>query len=408
MQRYQREHFWNAIVWPLLWPLLLVQAALIVLCVVVGAMMWWMSPSYVSWSTMLWLMAALLIGSSLNVGAFLMLVKAHARRQDNRFMQELTELERHSQALCATAARSLPEHKCSPPDVADESHLPLQRLASVNEILAGLERCMHCSQVATATTKNTRQEHEQTLLDDLHHQQRQLKHLIAGRERAREESRLKSGYLTLLQRETDSLLDHLNSMADKEITDSCRQNVMEVYEHVSDIRALLTNLVQQSAEGGVEPGSEQNSLSGEAQGRSGDRLGAPRTLRVLVVDDGPVNLMLARQMLETQGLQVEGASSGEQALERQQNAIFDLVFMDIFMPTLDGLETTRRWREYERNHGGSQSVLVALTANVDNAGRDACLAAGMDDLLAKPYQPQTLMNMIAHWFPGTVKAAPSE
>lgn len=118
--------------------------------------------------------------------------------------------------------------------------------------------------------------------------------------------------------------------------------------------------------------------------------------------------MLARQMLETQGLQVEGASSGEQALERQQNAIFDLVFMDIFMPTLDGLETTRRWREYERNYGVSQSVLVALTANVDNAGRDACLAAGMDDLLAKPYQPQTLMNMIAHWFPGTVKAAPSE
>jgi len=48
-------------------------------------------------------------------------------------------------------------------------------------------------------------------------------------------------------------------------------------------------------------------------------------------------------------------------------------------------------------------VLVALTANVDNAGRDACLAAGMDDLLAKPYQPETLLNMIAYWFPGTIK-----
>ena len=353
-------------------------------------------------------MAALLIGSSLNVGAFLMLVKARARREDNHFMQELTELERHSQALCATAALSLPEHKSSPPDAAEESHLPLQRLASVNKILAGLERCMHCSQVATAATKNTQQEHEQTLLDDLHHQQRQLKHLIAGRERAREESRLKSGYLTLLQRETDSLLDHLNSMVDKEVTDSCRQNVMEVYEHVSDIRALLTNLVQQSADERVESGFGQGSLSDEIQGGSGDRPRALRTLRVLVVDDGPVNLMLARQMLETQGLKVEGASSGEQALERQQNAIFDLVFMDIFMPTLDGLETTRRWREYERNHGGSQSVLVALTANVDNAGRDACLAAGMDDILAKPYQPQTLMNMIAHWFPGTIKATMSE
>lgn len=399
MQHYQREHFWDAIVWPLLWPLLLVQAALVVLCLVVGAMVWGMSPSYASWSTMLWLMAALLVGSSLNVGAFLMLVKARARRKDSRFIQELTELEQHSQALCATAARSLPEYKCSPPDAVDESLLPLQRLASVNEVLAGLERCMHCSQVATAATKSTQQEHEQTLLDDLQLQKRQLKLLMAGRERAREESRLKSGYLTLLQRETDNLLDHLSAMAEKEITDNYRQNVMGLYEHVSDIRALMVNLVQQSSEQGTEQNSEQGALCSEVE--SGEHAAPQRNLRVLVVDDGPVNLMLARQMLETQGLQVEGVSSGEQALERQHSTRFDLVFMDIFMPTLDGLDTTRRWREYERKRSGTPSVLVALTANIDNAGRDACLAAGMDDLLAKPYQPETLLNMIVRWFPGT-------
>ncbi|OJA03950.1 response regulator [Halomonas sp. QHL1] len=399
MQRYQREHFWNAIIWPLLWPLLLVQAALVVLCLVVGTMMWWMSPSYTSWSTMLWLMAALLIGSSLNVGAFLMLVKAHARRNDARLMQELTELEQHSQALCTTAVRSLPEHQCSTPDAADEFHSPLQRLVSVNEALLGLEHSMRSSQVVSSATKNTQQGHEQTLLDDFQYQQRQLKHLKAGRERAREESRLKSGYLTLLQNETNNLLDHLNAMAEKEITDNCRQNVMEVYEHVSDIRALLANLVQQDS----EQGAGYSALGDEAKGSDSERAEPQRSLRVLVVDDGPVNLMLARQMLETQGLQVEGVSSGEQALERQQSGSFDLVFMDIFMPTLDGLETTRRWREYERSRGTTQSVLVALTANVDNAGHDACLAAGMDDLLAKPYQPETLLNMIAYWFPGTIK-----
>ena len=408
MQPNEREHFWNAIVWPSLWPLLLVQAALVVLCIVVGAMMWWMSPSNASWSTMLWLMAALLIGSSLNVCAFLMLVKTRARHKDARFMHELTELERHSQALCTTAARALPEHKCSPPDAADESHLPLQRLASVNEVLAGLERCMNCSQVASTATKQTWQEHEQTLLDDLQHQQRQLKHLMAGRERAREESRLKSGYLSLLQHETDNLLDHLNSMANKEITDKCRQNVMEVHEHVSDIRALLTNLIQQGSDQGSYGHNPGQGAVGNESGVGGEPTPQRRSLRVLVVDDGPVNLMLARQMLETQGLKVEGVSSGEQALERQKSTNFDLVFMDIFMPTLDGLETTRRWREFERERGGSQSVLVALTANVDNAGRDACLAAGMDDLLAKPYQPETLLNMIARWFPGSVNATPPE
>lgn len=399
MQPNEREHFWNAIIWPLLWPLLLVQAVLVLLCLVVGAMMWWVPPSNASWSTLLWPMAALLIGSSLNACVFLMLVKTRARHKEARFMQELTELERHSQALCITAARGLPERKCSPPDAADESRLPLQRLASVNEVLAGLERCMNCSQVATAASKNTWQEHEKILLDDLQHQQRQLKHLMAGRERAREESRLKSGYLALLQNETDSLLDQLNAMANKEITDKYRQNVMEVYEHVLDIRMLLTNLVQH--------GSEQGGVAGAA-GSDNESTAPQRSLRVLIVDDGPVNLMLARQMLETQGLQVEGVSSGVQALERQKSTHFDLVFMDIFMPTLDGLETTRRWREFERDRGSNRSVVVALTANVDNTGRDTCLAAGMDDLLAKPYQPETLLNMIAHWFPGAIKTMPSE
>ena len=404
MQRYQREHFWNAIVWPLLWPLLLLQAALIVLCLVVGAMVWWMSPANASWSTTLWLMSALLIGSSLNVGAFLMLIKTRGRRKDIRFMQELAELEWHSQALCATVMQSLPDPKCATSNDADESHLPLQRLARVNELLAVLESRLHRTQVANAASKSTQQEQEQTLLDDLQHQQRQLKHLIAGRDRAREESRLKSGYLTLLQHETDALLEHLSVMADKETTDSSRQNVMEVRDRLSDIRALLTNLVQQS----VDETAVAGTVAATDDVTNSQRGGLQRHLRVLVVDDGPVNLMLARQMLETQGLQVEGVSSGEQALERQQSAFFDLVFMDIFMPTLDGLETTRRWRDYERTHGDNQSsVLVALTANADNAGRDACLNAGMDDLLSKPYQPETLLNMITHWFPGKIKPAPS-
>lgn len=426
MQRYQREHFWDAIVWPLLWPLLLVQAALVVLCLMVGAMVWWMTPSHASWSTTLWLMSALLVGSSLNAGAFLMLIRTRARRKDTRLSQELNELERHSQALyqglyqtlcqerSPTAARSsLPEKTLQLPNAADESLLPCQRLASVNETLASLEHCMQGSQVVRATSKNTQHEHEQTLLDDLQHQQRQLKHLMAGRDRAREESRLKTGYLTLLQRETDGLLEHLNAMADKEDTDSGRQNVTQVHERLLDIRSLLANLIQHSADS-TENSSENstgNSIGNSTEQRAEENTSqggteAQRNLRILVVDDGPVNLMLARQMLETQGLQVEGVSSGEQALERQQGALFDLVFMDIFMPTLDGLETTRRWREYERTHGRSQSVLVALTANADNARLDACLAAGMDDLLAKPYQPETLLDMIARWFPGSAKALP--
>ncbi|MGP5017283.1 response regulator [Vreelandella alkaliphila] len=378
MQRYQREHFWNAIVWPTLWPLLLVQAALVLLCVLVGLVVWGLSPSQTSWSTTLWLTLALLLGSCLNVGVFLMLVKSRAKQEDTSCMQELAELERQAAQLVNRQA----EHAHSQTEDASEG-LPLNRLAMVNQRLADVIRAGEDNQYLASSSEPFRS--DQTLLDDLHHQQKQLKHLIAGRDRAREESRLKSGYLTLLQREADSLFDHLGDMLQMDNTETCSQNITHVRERLADIRALLTNFVQQSA----------NETDVYEQ-----LLPADRKLRILVVDDGPVNLMLARQMLETQGLQVDGVSSGEQALDCQRTVSYDLVFMDIFMPTLDGLETARRWRTFERLSGGQRrSVLIALTANVDSAGHGAYNAAGIDDVLAKPYKPETLLSMITKWVP---------
>ncbi|MCG7591966.1 response regulator [Halomonas sp. McD50-5] len=382
MQRYQREHFWNAVIWPVLWPLLLVQAALVLLCVLVGAVIWLMSPGQASWSTTLWLTLTLLLGSCLNVGAFLMLIKARAKFKDALFIQGLNELERRidtlQQGIMPHAALLLDE---------ESQERPLKRLTRANDQLASLVSALQKSgHVATAETEQSKS--DQALLDDLHHQQKQLKHLMAGRERAREESRLKSGYLTLMQREADSLFDHLGTMLTEESSEACRQNVTHVRERLADIRSLLANFVQQSVN---EADTYDLPLSSE------------QSPRVLVVDDGPVNLMLARQMLELQGLHVEGVSSGEQALERQQSAFYDLVFMDIFMPTLDGLETTRRWRRYEHQHATKRSVMIALTANADNAGQDACSAAGLDDILAKPYQPDTLHGMIKKWLPNALE-----
>lgn len=382
MQRYQREHFWNAVIWPVLWPLLLVQAALVLLCVLVGAVIWLMSPGQASWSTTLWLTLTLLLGSCLNVGAFLMLIKARAKFKDALFIQGLNELERRidtlQQGIMPHATLLLDE---------ESQERPLKRLTRANDQLASLVSALQKSgHVATAETEQSKS--DQALLDDLHHQQKQLKHLMAGRERAREESRLKSGYLTLMQREAVSLFDHLGTMLTEESSEACRQNVTHVRERLADIRSLLANFVQQSVN---EADTYDLPLSSE------------QSPRVLVVDDGPVNLMLARQMLELQGLHVEGVSSGEQALERQQSAFYDLVFMDIFMPTLDGLETTRRWRRYEHQHATKRSVMIALTANADNAGQDACSAAGLDDILAKPYQPDTLHGMIKKWLPNALE-----
>lgn len=386
MQPSQREHFWNTLIWPVLWPLLLLQATLVVLCVLLVWLIGWVSPGYASWSISLWLMLALLVGSCLNVAAFLMLVKSRAKHKEARLMQQLVELERHTQAISQQMSTAYSQQASTLDELPKTP--PFARIANVNRVLAGLSTSMADGSSSTPEKPASADEDAKVLLDDLHDQQQQVKRLLAGRDRAREESRLKSEYLGLLQRETDALFARLSEQLNSEVSEDCRANMLEVRERIADIRALLMNLVQDR----------------DVQTETSDTAPVAMSLRVLVVDDGPVNLMLARQMLENHGLHVEGVSSGEQALERQQQSDFDLVFMDIFMPTLSGLETTRRWREVEATQGSRKSVLVALTANADNMGQDECLSAGLDDLLTKPYQPDTLLGIIAKWFPDNQRA----
>jgi CheY-like chemotaxis protein len=113
-----------------------------------------------------------------------------------------------------------------------------------------------------------------------------------------------------------------------------------------------------------------------------------------------VNLTLARQVLEQQGASVVTVTTGNQALECLAREPFDLVLMDIFMPDLDGMETSRRWRDLEasKNHG-RRSVLIALTTNASEADQRRFLEAGMDDYLAKPYRPQALLDRVSCWLP---------
>lgn len=117
--------------------------------------------------------------------------------------------------------------------------------------------------------------------------------------------------------------------------------------------------------------------------------------RILVVDDGPVNAMLATSVLEKSGYQVDVANSGAEALVLGLQQDYDLVLMDIFMPEMDGLETTRRWRKL--NVANAQVPIVALTANAMEAERERFLQEGLDDYLAKPYRPDELRERVQTW-----------
>jgi hypothetical protein len=116
--------------------------------------------------------------------------------------------------------------------------------------------------------------------------------------------------------------------------------------------------------------------------------------RVLLADDEPVNAEVATMLLEDVGLTVEVARDGEQALERAATGDYALILMDMQMPRLDGVEATRRIRQLPA--GGSCPIL-ALTANAFVEDRESCLAAGMNDFVSKPVDPERLYATLLRW-----------
>jgi signal transduction histidine kinase len=117
-----------------------------------------------------------------------------------------------------------------------------------------------------------------------------------------------------------------------------------------------------------------------------------RKARVLVAEDNKVNAMLILALLHKHGVQARHAKNGTAAVElAEQDGGFDLVFMDVQMPEMDGIEATQRIREIESGANRKPSYIVALTAEAMAGDREKCARAGMDDYLAKPLRPTELV-----------------
>ena len=114
--------------------------------------------------------------------------------------------------------------------------------------------------------------------------------------------------------------------------------------------------------------------------------------RVLLVDDNPVNLTVARAMLDRFGCNVTAARSGDEALALWEDGSFDLVFMDVQMPGMDGLEATRQLRAQ-----GATVPVLALTAGVTQEERGLCRTAGMDAIVAKPITLDGMRDALQRW-----------
>ncbi len=124
---------------------------------------------------------------------------------------------------------------------------------------------------------------------------------------------------------------------------------------------------------------------------------------VLLVEDNPVNAMVARRTLEQMGVSVVTAGNGHEALEKVRQRDFDCILMDVQMPVMDGLAATRLLRQWEREQGRAPMPVVALTANAMNEERERCLAVGMNAHLAKPFRRQQLARVLSPYLtPGRV------
>ncbi|SDT62869.1 His Kinase A (phospho-acceptor) domain-containing protein [Pseudomonas umsongensis] len=123
-----------------------------------------------------------------------------------------------------------------------------------------------------------------------------------------------------------------------------------------------------------------------------------RRARVLLVEDNPVNQLVAKGMLGKLGCDVIVAAHGAEALDQLEGRDFDLVLMDCNMPVMDGYEASRQIR---RSGRWPQLPIVALTANAMSEERERCRAAGMSDYLAKPFRREELAALLDVWIPAT-------
>ena len=132
---------------------------------------------------------------------------------------------------------------------------------------------------------------------------------------------------------------------------------------------------------------------------------APVRPSVLVVEDNPMNQIIAREMVSALGMDPAIVASGEEAMLSCQSTAPDLVLMDIQMPGMDGLETTRRLRALQADGSLRPFPIIALTAHAMAADRQASLDAGMDEHLTKPIQLDQLRNTLRHWLNAASAAA---
>ena len=126
-----------------------------------------------------------------------------------------------------------------------------------------------------------------------------------------------------------------------------------------------------------------------------NKLGERLPLRILLAEDNPINQIVATSILDEMAYKADVAENGREVIEMLRKKPYHVIFMDMQMPEMDGLEATRRIRE--EFPADRQPVIIAMTANAMDSGKQECLAAGMNDYISKPILPEIVEAALQHW-----------
>jgi len=162
-----------------------------------------------------------------------------------------------------------------------------------------------------------------------------------------------------------------------------------------ELKAVLSNVL--AARGKEDP--EPRTITTRHTVREMQNLFADRGARILLAEDNITNQQVALGILKKLGLRADAVADGREALEALGAIPYDLVLMDVQMPDMDGLETTRQIRNPQSPILNRNIPIIAMTAHAMAGDREKCLKAGMNDYVAKPIDPMALAHALEKWLP---------
>ncbi len=177
-------------------------------------------------------------------------------------------------------------------------------------------------------------------------------------------------------------------------------------QHVNIFNAILTKPIKQQILfkhilNQLHPGSTFIGQEPVAEKKLSMQFAREYPMNILIAEDNPVNQRLATRVLEKLGYKPDIATTGYEVLETIKKKDYGLIFMDVQMPEMDGLEATRLIRLQQQK----QPLIIAMTANTMQGDREMCVASGMDDYISKPINLEALVQLLEKWAPKKNKSA---